>query len=392
MMMDIEKIQEHLKEHELDGWLMADFHARNDVAVEMLRLKGVLTRRSFYFIPVEGTPTGLIPEIEKGKFAHLPGELKPFAGYRSMEIELASLMEGCKWVAMEYSRMGRLPYIGLVDAGTVEMVRSMGVEIVSSADLVAAFQARLSEPQIAAHREAAANLMEIKDGAFPLIARSLTEGKPMTEYDVSQYILARFKENGMVCEFDPICAVDGNAGNPHYQPTAQKSETIQKGQLILIDLWAKLKTEDGIYGDITWMAYAGTKEVIPEKYVSMFDVIVRARDAAISFMEESMQERPVYGSEVDDACRAVVVEAGFGDYFTHRTGHSIGTHGHGSGPNIDNLETEDRRILQSGHLFSIEPGIYMDDCGFRTEIDCLITDGGCEVTTLPRQTGILALL
>ena len=390
--MDIEKIQEYLKEHELDGWLMADFHARNDVAVDMLGLKGVLTRRSFYFIPVEGTPVGLIPEIEKSKFAHLPGELKPFAGYRVLEKELARLLKGLKWVAMEFSPMGRLPYIGLVDAGTVEMVRSMGVEVVSSADLVAAFQACLSEAQIATHHEAASKLMEIKDGAFSLIARSLAEGKPVTEYDVSQHILAQFKANNMVCDFDPICAVDGNAGNPHYQPTALKSETIQKGHLILIDLWAKLKTEDGIYGDITWMAYAGTRDEIPAKYVSIFDVIVRARDAAISFMEDSMQERPVYGSEVDDACRAVVAEAGFGDRFTHRTGHSIGTHGHGSGPNIDNLETEDRRILQPGHLFSIEPGIYMDDCGFRTEIDCLITDGGCEVTTLPKQTGILALL
>ena len=390
--MDIEKIQGYLREHELDGWLMADFHTRNDVAVEMLALKGVLTRRSFYFIPVEGTPVGLIPEIEKSKFAHLPGTLIPFSGYRAMEKELTLIIKGCKRVAMEYSRMGRLPYIGLVDAGTVEMVRSMGVEIVSSADLVAAFQARLSEPQIATHREAAANLLDIKDDAFLLIAKSLADGKPITEYDVSQYILARFKENNMVCDFDPICAVDGNAGNPHYQPTAEKSESIQKGQLILIDLWAKLKTEDGIYGDITWMAYAGTRAEIPEKYVLMFDVILRARDAAISFIEDTMLERPVYGSEVDDSCRDVVVEAGFGDYFTHRTGHSIDTHGHGSGPNIDNLETEDRRVLQSGHLFSIEPGIYRDDCGFRTEIDCLITDGGCEVTTLPKQTGILALL
>ena len=390
--MDIEKIQRYLKDNELDGWLMADFHARNDVAIDMLGIKGVLTRRSFYFIPAEGTPVGLIPEIEKGKFAHLPGELKPFAGYRVLEKELASLMKGLKWVAMEFSPMGRLPYIGLVDAGTVEMVRSMGVEVVSSADLVAAFQARLSEAQIATHRKAAAKVVEIKEGAFSLIARSLVDGKPVTEFDVSQYILAQFKNNNMVCDFDPICAVDGNAGNPHYQPTAEKSETIQKGHLILIDLWAKLNIDDGVYADITWMAYAGTRDEIPEKYISMFNVITRARDAAVSFIKESMQERPVYGSEVDDACRAVVIEAGFGDKFTHRTGHSIGTLVHGSGPNIDNLETEDRRILQQGHLFSIEPGIYMNDCGFRTEIDCLITNDSCEVTTLPNQAEILALL
>ncbi len=391
-MLDIDRIQTYLKEHELDGWLMADFHARNDIAVELLELKGVLTRRSFYFIPAEGEPTGLIPEIEKSKFTHLPGELKPFAGYREMERELANLLEAHKWVAMEYSRMGRLPYIGLVDAGTVEMVRSMGVEIVSSADLVAAFQARLTEAQAALHREAADILMEIKDGAFKLIADAVSNDRVITEYDVSRHILGKFKENDLVCEYNPICAVDANAGNPHYQPTADKSECIARGNLILIDLWAKHNIPDGIYGDITWMAYAGTREEIPEKYNKMFDVIVRARDAAITFIEENMRQRPVYGSEVDDACRAIIEEAGYGEYFTHRTGHSIGTHGHGSGPNIDNLETEDRRLLQSGHLFSIEPGIYMDDCGLRTEIDCLITDDGCEVTTLPKQTCILALL
>ncbi|MCK4461173.1 MAG: aminopeptidase P family protein, partial [candidate division Zixibacteria bacterium] len=217
--MDIDKIQGYLREHQLDGWLMADFHARNSVAVEMLGLTGVLTRRSFYFIPVEGTPVGLVPEIEKAKFQHLPGTLIPFSGYRAMEKELTLILKGHKSVAMEYSRMGRLPYIGLVDAGTVEMVRSMGVEVVSSADLVAAFQARLTREQIATHRDAVLKLIEAKDDAFAFITQSLKDSTPVTEYDVSQRIFERFKTHGMTTDFAPICAVDGNAGNPHYQPT-----------------------------------------------------------------------------------------------------------------------------------------------------------------------------
>jgi len=390
--MDIEQIQEHLREQQLDGWLMADFHARNNIAVEMLKLTGVLTRRSFYFIPAEGTPTALAPEIEKSKFQHLPGELIPFSGYREMEQELTRILKGCRWVAMEYSRMGRLPYVGLVDAGTVELVRSMGVEVVGSSDLVAAFQARLTSAQIAAHREAVTRLYAAKDDAFDFIARSLSGSAPITEYDVSRRIWDSFFPQKMTCEYAPICAVDANAGNPHYQPTADKSQPITKGSLILLDLWAKLRSDVGVYADITWMAYAGTPDEIPEKYASLFDVVVRARDQAVSFLETHLRDRPVYGSEVDDACRQVVEEAGFGRYFTHRTGHSIATAGHGSGPNIDNLETEDQRLLQSGHLFSLEPGIYMSDCGFRTEIDCLITGDGCEVTTQPMQREIVALL
>ncbi len=390
--MDIGQIQGYLKEHQLDGWLMADFHARNSVAVEMLGLTGVLTRRSFYFIPVEGTPVGLVPEIEKAKFQHLPGTLIPFSGYRAMEKELTLILKGHKSVTMEYSHLGRLPYIGLLDAGTVELVHSMGVEVVSSADLVAAFQARLTGEQIATHRDAVLKLMEAKDDAFAFIAQSLKDSAPVTEYDVSQRIFERFGKHGMICDFPPICAVDGNAGNPHYEPTAERSTRIVKGHLILIDLWARHDSETGIYGDITWMAYAGRKDEIPERYVSMFDVIVRARDKAVSFLEENLPIRPVYGSEVDDACRQVVIDAGFGEFFTHRTGHSITTAAHGSGPNIDNLETEDRRMLQPGHLFSLEPGIYKSDCGFRTEIDCLITSDGCEVTAKPLQTEITALL
>ncbi len=389
--MNIEKMQAYLNEHEIDGWLLADFHGRNDIAVELLRLEGIVTRRSFYFIPAQGEPIGIVHAIEKAKFQGLPGRLITYSSYKLLESELEKVLAGAKKIAMEYSPKGRLPYIGLVDAGTVELVRGLDKEIVSSADLVANFQARLSAEQMATHRIAANNVIEIKDKAMEFIRKSLQDGKSITEYDVAQYIIEQFTEYDMETDSSPICGVDGNAGNPHYEPTRESAAEIKMGHLILIDLWGKLKHRDGVYGDITWMCYAGPKEEISNKYRDLFAIIVKARDEAVKYVQTHIDSQPVFGSQVDDACRKVVADAGFGENFTHRTGHSITNLTHGTGPNIDNLETEDRRKLQRGHLFSIEPGIYMHDCGFRTEINVLIDHNGAEITTLPLQTEIVPL-
>ncbi|MBN1212735.1 MAG: aminopeptidase P family protein [candidate division Zixibacteria bacterium] len=389
--MDIQQVQAYLKERGFDGWLLADFHGRNDVAVAFLKLTGIVTRRSFYFIPAVGEPTALVNPIEVEKFKHLPGDKIICRGYKKLESELKQLLDSHKRVAMEYSPLGRLPYIGLVEAGTIELVKSYGVEIISSADLVASFQARLTDRQIEAHHKAAADLIRIKNGAFAFIAEALNKGSNINEYDVCRFILDAFEKNELTTQFGPNCSVDANAGNPHYEPTQSIRTPIKKGQLILIDMWAKDKSADGVYGDITWMAFAGTKDEIPERYRRIFEILAKARDTAVAFLKENIGTREVYGYEVDDACRGVVEKAGFGDYFTHRTGHSITSSEHGPGPNIDNLETEDRRLLQPGHLFSIEPGIYYEDCGFRTEINVLITGHGPEVTTLPLQTEITAL-
>lgn len=386
--MQIDEIQAYLAEHELDGWLMADFHARNTIMIEMLGLTSHLTRRSFYFIPVEGDPTALVHAIEAAKFARVPGKLSRFSSYKELESRLDSLLNGRNRIAMEYAAAGRLPYIGLVDAGTIELVRSLDIEITSSADLVAHFTARLTAEQMAMHRMAARNLIEIKDKAFARIAAALTGGTRITEYDVCRFILDQFEEYDMETDFGPNCSVDAHAGDPHYDPTENDAAEIKKGQLILIDLWAKIKHDDAVFGDITWMGFAGTRADIPAKYVEYFSVLTKARDKAVSYLRENIDKQPVHGYEVDDACRAVIEKAGYGKYFTHRTGHSITTSTHGTGPNIDNLETEDRRRLQKGHLFSIEPGIYMDTCGFRTEIDVLISHEGIEVTSLPLQTEI----
>lgn len=389
--MRIEEIQLYLKDHGLDGWLLADFHGRNDIAVGLWKINGMLSRRAFYFIPAEGTPTALVNPVEAFKFENLPGEIIPYRGYVGLEKELERLLKPCERVAMEYSEKGRLPYIGLVDAGTIELVRSFEVEPVSSADLVAHFQARLTAEQVASHRIAAHNLVEIMQRAHGYIAQELAADRSLTEYDVVKYILGKFDEYDMTTEDGPNCSVDSNAGNPHYEPTAENSAIIHKGQLILIDMWAKIKSDMAVYADITWMAFSGPKADIPAEYAKMFGTLVSARDAAVAFLRQEVGKRPMYGAEVDDTCRAVIEKAGYGEFFTHRTGHSIATVVHGPGPNIDNLETEDRRKLQKGHLFSIEPGIYRKDCGFRTEIDCLVSHEGPEITTLPLQTEIKPL-
>ncbi|MFH1686609.1 MAG: M24 family metallopeptidase [bacterium] len=391
-MNDISKIQQALKQQKLDGWLLADFHGRNSVAVEILKLSGIVTRRSFYFIPAEGEPVALVSPIEKEKFAKAAGRVVPIAGYKNLELKLKSVLSGCNRVAMEYAPMGRLPYIGLVDAGTIELVRSFGIEIVSSADLVASFGARLSCEQIESHYRAAKKLIEIKSAAHDYIRTALQDGDAITEYDVQEFILRQFEQNGMVTQFPPNCSVDANAGNPHYEPSADNSAAIKLGSLVLIDLWAKFDEPHGIYADITWMAYAGTASDIPARYNDIFRIVCAARDAAVRYLKDHFDHGALYGADADDACRKVIEDAGYGESFTHRTGHSITTSEHGSGPNIDNLETEDKRALQPGHLFSVEPGIYTSDIGFRTEINVLMTEDGPEITTLPLQNEIVALL
>jgi Xaa-Pro dipeptidase len=390
--MNITKVQESLRARGLDGWLLADFHGRNEIAVRAMGLSSYLTRRAFYFIPAKGEPTALVNPIEQSRFTHVPGTIIVYRGYKGLEADLAKTLHGAKKIAMEYSAKGRLPYIGLVDAGTIELVRSLGVEIVSSGDLVADFQARLSPAQVDSHRKAARLVNATKDAAFAFIAEALKAGRTITEYDVCRFISDRFKADGVKSDYPPNCSVDANAGNPHYDPTPEKCSVIHKGSLVLIDLWARLDNADGVYADITWMGFAGSRAEIPKQHVDRFAVVIKGRDAAVKYLKEHIGKRPVLGAEVDDACRAVFDDAGLGPQFTHRTGHSITWNVHGDGPNIDNLETEDNRALQPGHLFSIEPGVYFADSGLRSEINCLITESGPEIATQPLQTEIIALL
>ena len=307
-----------------------------------------------------------------------------------LEEKLPEILHGARKIAMEYSPKNRLPYIGLVDAGTIEMVKSFGCEIVPSADIVANFRARLTPEQVELHREAAELVNGIKDDAFRFIADYLGRGHAINERMVAEFIMKRFRQENMTTDFPPICAIDANICNPHYDPSEQEPSPIKKNSLILIDLWAKLDRPHAVFADMTWMAYVG--ESVPAEYAELFKVVTDARDQTVSYLWERYKKGPIFGYQVDDVCRGIIREAGHEKHTIHRTGHSILENVHGPGPNIDNLETEDKRRLLPGHLFSIEPGIYLEEYGFRTEIDVLMTESGPEVTTQPIQQEIITLL
>lgn len=397
----VRQAQELLAEEGLGGWLLYDFHGYNKVAVRFLGLSGVVTRRSFYFIPAKGDPVGFVHNIEKDKFVDLPGKKIKYSSYKVLESALQSELGSALGaggeikIAMEYSPKGRLPYIGIVDAGTVELIRSFGYEIVTSANIVSSLQSRLSAERQKLHIEACKINVQVKDEAFDYIRKKLTSGEKVFEYEVAQFIMKRYAEEGMIADHYPIVAVDGWAGNPHYEPPEQGSNEIKYGSLILMDMWCRHDRFDGVYSDMTWMAYANGPgfEKPPDKYVELFGYVLDAQMAAFNYLKDQFGSGEMYGWKADDASRKVITDAGYGEKFTHRTGHSITADVHGSGPNIDNLETEDQRKLLVGHCFSLEPGIYDIDAGygFRSEIDVLITEDGPVITTTPYQTELLLL-
>jgi len=305
-------------------------------------------------------------------------------------VGVLSLGGDAKRVAMEYSPGNAIPYVSFVDAGTVEMLRSLGLEVVSSADLVQAVEAVLSTEQLASHRRAAVALLEIKSAAFDLVRRRLQANQHVSEVEVQRFIMDRFADQGLTTNHPPIVGVNGHAADPHYVPDEVEDTVIWQEDFLLIDLWAKEQTKDAIYGDITWVGYGAAN--VPERIQHVFDIVRRARDAAVQRAHDGLSAgEPVYGYQVDDAARSVIREAGFGDFFIHRTGHNIGVETHGNGVNMDNLETQDRRQLMPGICFSVEPGIYLPKEGFgvRLEIDVYVHEHGVEVTTLPLQEKLI---
>ncbi len=393
--MDIIRIQEALQAERLDGWLFYDFRKSNPVAYQVLSLSQdeMYTRRWFYFVPVEGAPTALVSAVEAHVLNALPGTKLVFRTWQEMQAHLRTLLPPGTRVAMEYSPQNAIPYISRVDAGTIELIRSLGVEVMSSADISQRFVAELSAEQIETHREVGRRLMAIKDRLFAEIGNHLRSGVAMEEYQVQQRFLELMHEVGVVPPEPPLVAVNGNASNPHYAPSPTESVPIQRGDLILFDFWARLPLPDAIMGDYTWMAFAGTAEEIPERQCEVFEIVRTARDTGIAFIRERLAagER-VEGRQVDDTVRAVIDKAGYGDYFIHRTGHNIGTADHGNGANIDNYETQDMRALLTNTCCSIEPGIYLPEFGIRSEVDLLILEGDAEVTGVPAQDAIVALL
>jgi Xaa-Pro aminopeptidase len=390
--MDLQAIQKALQEAGYDGWLFYDFHNRDQIGSRVLGMdtKRFASRRWFYFIPAEGEPKKLVHKIEPWRCDNLPGKKYIYLPWEQQHEMLKEILGNAKKVAMQYSPLNAIPYVSIVDGGTIDLVRSFGVEVVSSADLVSKFESHLSMDDFASHVEAGVVLQNVKDEAFKEIARRIKAGNNPTEFEIYEFMVDIMKKGGLDFEDGPIVAANEHAADPHFEPTAENTFKMQEGDLILIDLWAKMNRPGSIYYDITWMGYIGTE--VPEKIESIFQIGRKARDTAVNLVRERFANNiPVHGWEVDDACRKVIIDAGYGEYFTHRTGHNIGEEVHGNGVHIDNLETKDERVIIKGTCFSVEPGIYLphEKIGFRTELDVFVTDEGkVEISGAVQETVI----
>ncbi len=391
----VKEIQEVLQTEKLDGWLFYNFRGSNPLATRILDLSTHLhqSRRYFYFIPATGEPRKLVHNIEQWNLDSLPGEKQVYLSWRSLEEGLGRMLKGVKKVAMEYSARNAIPYNSIVDAGTIELVRSTGVEVVSSANLVARFEACWDDEQAQDNFEVAKHLREIVDLTFGLMKQRILSNIAITEYDVQQFIKTEFGKRGLITDNDPNCSVNANSANPHYEPTKEINSPLKKGDFVLIDLWAKKNKPRSVFADITWTGFIG--ESVPEEYSKNFEVVKGGRDAALRFVQDAFKSgREICGYQVDDAARSFIEGKGYGEYFVHRTGHSIGEEIHGNGANMDNLETRDERKVLPRSSFSIEPGIYLPGrFGIRSEIDVFISaEGKVIVTGLPMQEKVLAVL
>ncbi|HZQ50626.1 MAG TPA: M24 family metallopeptidase [Bryobacteraceae bacterium] len=379
--MGTDRIQAALADAKLDGWLFFDHHRRDSLAYRILGIPDNVepTRRWYYFVPAVGEPRKLVHRIETGALDTLPGEKNVYASWADQQEKLAFLLRGASRIAMQYSRNCAIPYVSLVDAGTLELVRGCGVEVVSSADLVQLFEARWSEDQFQSHLRAGKLVDQVRRSAFGLVGERLGTNEPVSEYEVQQFIRRRFLELGLTTNHGPIVAVNEHASDPHYEPNQERSSQIHSGDLLLIDMWAKLMEPDAVYYDITWTGYCG--ETIPSKMQKVFQVVRDARKQASQFVIRKASKRAQFaGYEVDDVARGFIKDQGFGEYFFHRTGHSIGTEVHGTGANMDNLESHDDRSVISGTCFSIEPGLYLPEFGIRSEVNVYVGDGFAQVT------------
>jgi len=379
--MDLERIQQELRHQKLDGWLFFDHHQRDPLAYRVLGLPAgrVPTRRWYYFIPAEGQPAGLEHRIERGMLAALPGQKTGYSSWSEQIAGVRQLLRGQRRVAMQYSPQCAIPYVAMVDAGTVEMVRSAGVDVASSAELIQTFEARWTADALETHVEAGRRVDRVRAAAFDFIRQRTRAGAPLQEIDVKRFVRDGFAQAGLTTDHGPIVGVNANASNPHYEPTDELSAPIRRGDFVLLDMWAKLDQPGAVYYDITWTAFCG--EPPTDEMRNIFGVVTGARDAAIKRVQDAVAAgQPLCGYEVDDVARGFIESRGLGAYFTHRTGHSIGQEVHGNGANMDNLETHDERRVSPWTCFSIEPGVYLPEFGVRSEINLFVGDKEARVT------------
>jgi Xaa-Pro dipeptidase len=390
----LKDVQGSLQNSGLDGWLLYDFRRTNDLACRMLAIPSnrLLTRRFFFWIPRLGNPVKLVHRIESRALEHLPGETMVYGSWDELEICLGSILRGCSKAAMEYSPRNAIPYISKVDAGTVELVRSFGVEVASSADLLQTYACTWDDYQLKTHLEAMQVLETAVDNAWKMIAKAVSQGRRLTERDVQKFILEEFEKSDCICSDPPICAVNVHSADPHYCIEPSEDRPMQKGDFILIDLWCKKKAPRAVYADITRMGVLAAQPT--RRQQDIFEIVKAARDAAMDLIVNRLSlGEPIMGWEADQVCRQKIIDAGFGQYFTHRTGHNIGENDHGDGANIDNYETKDFRQLLPRTCFSIEPGIYLPgEFGVRLEHDVYVEAGGRSVkVTGSLQTEIVCL-
>jgi Xaa-Pro dipeptidase len=377
----IEQIQESLRKGDFDGWLFFDHHRRDPLAYRILVIPDEVeaTRRWYYFVPAEGEPRKLVHRIESGVLDSLEGDKESYSSWTEQQQKLSALLAGSSRILMQYSRKCAIPYVSLVDAGTVELIRGFGIEVFSSGDLIQEFEARWSEEQLTLHLEAGKLVDQVRSDAFDFLRNRLRSMDPVTEYEVQQFILSRFSQFGLTTTHGPVVGVNANASDPHYEPSREKTSHIQQGDLVLIDLWAKLTKPNAVYYDITWTGFCG--ETVPEQIQKVFEVVKNARKRASSFViRKASSQESFAGYEVDDVARNYIEQEGFGAFFFHRTGHSIGTDVHGTGANMDNLESHDERLVIPRTCFSIEPGIYLPEFGIRSEVNVYVGDGFAQVT------------
>jgi Xaa-Pro aminopeptidase len=392
-MFDLAAIQRSLAEFGLDGWLLYDFRGSNLLARRVLGLdaKPPGSRRFFYFIPREGPARKLVHRIETGALDDLPGDKAVYLRWQELEAGVAALAGGCRRLAMEYSPRVSNPYVSRIDAGVIELVRSLGIEVVSSGDLIQRFEATWDDEQWAMHREAEQFTCSAFEVAFGLIAERVRAGGTIRETEVQSAIMDHFHRHGMTTYSPPIVGVGPHSGDPHYEPMAGKDAAIGRGDFVLVDLWAKMDRPRSVYSDLTRVGFVG--ETVPARFAEIFAVVARGRDAAIACVRDAYAAgRPLHGWEVDDAARRVIEKAGHGAHFIHRTGHNIGKEVHGNGAHMDNLETHEERLVLRRTCFSVEPGLYFEDFGVRSEVNVFIDGGGTVHVTGGLQTEVLPIL
>jgi Xaa-Pro dipeptidase len=379
--MRLAEIQAALRDERLDGWLFFDHHRRDPLAYRVLQLTpgSPVTRRWYYYVPASGEPNGLAHRIEPATLAGLPGRIALYSDWGGLIKGLAEILGSARRVAMQYSPNCAIPYVAMVDAGTVEAVRGLGVEVASSANLIQFFESKWTREQLESHMEAGRRMDRIRGQAFETISAKLRAATRVTEWEMKQFILDRYREMGLVTDHGPDVAVNANASNPHYEPAQDACSEIKKGDLVLIDMWAKLDRPESVYYDITWTGYGGANP--PSEIENVFGIVREARDRAVRCVQSAVTAgQELHGYQVDDAAREYIREQGFAEYFFHRTGHSIGTEVHGTGANMDNLETHDERKIIPWTCFSVEPGIYLPAFGIRSEVDVFVDEQSARVT------------